>query len=164
MVSAFIGLGSNLQGPEEQVRHALRQLPDLAETRLVAASSLYDTPPWGDENQPAFVNAVAQVDTTLSAGALLTSLQHLERAAGRVRHLRRWGPRILDLDLLVYGRDEIDEPGLRVPHPRLAERAFVLVPLHEIAPDLDVPGKGPVTQLLADCEGVADVRRLTPCS
>ncbi|MEQ8232075.1 MAG: 2-amino-4-hydroxy-6-hydroxymethyldihydropteridine diphosphokinase [Gammaproteobacteria bacterium] len=154
---AYIGLGSNLDDPAAQVRHALRALDDLPGTRRVAASRLYRNPPMGPQDQPDYVNAVAALDTSLAAEALLSELQGLERAQGRVRGGQRWGPRRIDLDLLVYDTARIDRPGLAVPHPGIAERAFVLVPLAEIAPALDIPGHGPIVDLLARVDAHAVV-------
>ncbi|MBS0581552.1 MAG: 2-amino-4-hydroxy-6-hydroxymethyldihydropteridine diphosphokinase [Proteobacteria bacterium] len=156
MVAAYIGLGSNLDGPIEQVERALRELDALPKTRLVARSRLYRTAPWGGIEQPDFINAVARLETRLEAGELMRSLLDVEHRAGRRRDGERNGPRVLDLDLLLYGDERIDDAGLHVPHPRLHERAFVLVPLTEIAPDLVVPGLGAVRNLLAgiDAQGV----------
>ncbi len=146
---AYIALGSNLGDSATLVREAMAALGRLPGTRLVAASGLYLTPPWGVTEQPPFVNAVAGVETTLAPKALLDALLETERAFGRVRGGERWGPRTLDLDLLLHGDRVLDEDGLTLPHPRLAERAFVLLPLAEIAPTLDIPGKGTVADLLA---------------
>ena len=152
---AYVGLGSNLDQPERQVRQALAALAVLPGTSLVRASRLYRTAPWGDTSQPDFVNAVAALDTTLAPERLMAELQRIEAAAGRARE-RRWGPRVLDLDLLLHGASCLDGASLRVPHPHLHERAFVLVPLAEIAPSLEVPGQGPVRELLRrlDASGV----------
>ena len=149
MVAAYIGLGSNLDAPDEQVERALRELQALPRTRLVARSRLYRTAPWGGIAQPDFINAVAQLETGLDAHGLMRALLAIEHRAGRRRDGERNGPRVLDLDLLLYGDRHIADTELQVPHPRLHERAFVLVPLAELAPDLDVPGLGPVRELLA---------------
>jgi 2-amino-4-hydroxy-6-hydroxymethyldihydropteridine diphosphokinase len=146
---AFIGLGSNLDDPPAQVRRALDALREIQSSTLVRASGLYRTPPWGVAEQPPFINAVAELHTALSAPELLQQLIAVERAAGRVRAGARWGPRVLDLDLLLYGDAIVDVAGLHVPHPHLQERAFVLLPLAELAPDLAVPGRGKVGDLLA---------------
>ncbi len=138
---AFVGLGSNLGEREAMIRLALDDLARLPETRLVRASSLYDTEPAGDVDQPNFLNAVAQLDTGLDARRLLWNLLLVEKRLGRVR-TRRWGPRVIDLDLLLYGDEIIEEPGLRVPHPELARRSFVLVPLVELDPLLVHPETG----------------------
>jgi 2-amino-4-hydroxy-6-hydroxymethyldihydropteridine diphosphokinase len=145
---AYVGLGSNLQDPARQVRDAFEALGRLPDTRLVRHSSLYRTAPVGNVDQPDFVNAAAELDTSLGAQALLAALLAIEAQRGRVRSERN-APRILDLDLLLYGGQCIDAPGLAVPHPRLHERAFVLVPLAEIASEVEVPGRGAVRELLA---------------
>lgn len=144
---AYIGIGSNLDDPEQQVRSALDALARLPETRLSGVSRWFRTPPWGQVAQPDFVNGVAAVSTRLAPRALLDALLAIERERGRRRD-ERWGPRRLDLDILLYGERALDEPGLRIPHPHIAERAFVLLPLADLAPDLDVPGAGRVRDLL----------------
>ncbi len=149
MTIAYVGLGSNLAEPRKQVESALNMLSGLPRTTLLAQSRLYATEPWGQLDQPGFVNAVAVLDTQLSARGLLDALLDIERRAGRERNAERWGPRILDLDILLFGDARIDEPALHVPHPRLHERAFVLVPLAELAPLLYVPGAGRVIDLLS---------------
>ena len=142
-VIAFVGLGGNLGDPEVTLDAALQALDGVQETRLLRASRLYRTPAWGVEQQPDFINAVVMLETRLGAPALLESLFVIERQHGRVREAeQRWGPRTLDLDLLLYGDAVIDEPGLRVPHPHLHERAFALLPLLEIAADVEIPGRG----------------------
>lgn len=152
MAIVYIGLGSNLADPRVQVQAGIRALAALPNSRLLRQSRLYDTAPWGRTDQPAFVNAVAQLETTLTPQALLEALLALERSAGRKRDGTRWGPRVLDLDILVYGDLIIEEPGLRVPHPHLHEREFVLAPLAEIAPHLSIPGRGEVQTLLAQLD------------
>lgn len=149
MALAYIGLGSNLADPAQQIRAALQALQQLPATRLIHHSALYRSAPWGKPDQPEFVNAVAELETTLTPHQLLDGLLGIEREAGRVRDGARWGPRLLDLDILVYADRRIDESDLRVPHPHLHERAFVLMPLAEIAPDLSIPGQGNVGSLLA---------------
>jgi len=149
-VRAFIGLGANLGDPESQVRRAVAALADLPRTRLLASSSLYRSAPVGVGPQPDFVNAVAQVETGLPARDLLEELLTAEARAGRERPAPG-AARTLDLDLLLYGDELIDEPGLVVPHPRMHERAFVLLPLAEIAADAVIPRKGGVKTLLAAC-------------
>lgn len=129
----YIGLGSNLAAPIDQIRQALNELAMLPLSRLVASSSLYASRPVGPQDQPDFINAVAALKTRLSPLALLDQLQALEQQHRRFRQ-RRWGPRTLDLDLLLYGNDHIDMPRLTVPHPQMTARAFVLTPLAEIAP------------------------------
>jgi 2-amino-4-hydroxy-6-hydroxymethyldihydropteridine diphosphokinase len=142
-VIAFVGLGGNLGETEATLRAALKALDAVPETRLLRASRLYRTPAWGMEQQPDFINAVAMLETRLDAQLLLESLFAIERRHGRVREAElRWGPRTLDLDLLLYGDALIDEPGLRVPHPHLHERAFALLPMLEIAADVEIPGLG----------------------
>ncbi len=147
--SAFIALGSNLGDRETNLWNAIEAVDDVSTTWLKRVSRFCDTEPVGIENQPRFLNAVMKVGTVLSARELLESLLEVERRLGRVRDGPRFGPRIIDLDLLVYGRTIIDEPGLMVPHPRLHERRFVLEPLVEIAPRLVVPGLGRVRDLLS---------------
>jgi 2-amino-4-hydroxy-6-hydroxymethyldihydropteridine diphosphokinase len=140
-VKAFIGLGSNLGEREAQLRAALDAIAQLPTTQLVKVSSLYDTEAVGETDQPNFLNAVAQVDTELTARQLLWNLLLIERRLGRLR-TRRWGPRTIDLDLLLYGSLVVDEPDLKVPHPELTRRAFVLVPLVELDPMLAHPVTG----------------------
>jgi 2-amino-4-hydroxy-6-hydroxymethyldihydropteridine diphosphokinase len=148
---AYVGLGGNVGDAAGTLRAALSALDALPGTRLLRGSRLYRTPAWGREDQPDFVNAVAMLDTMLSAQALLDALLGVERAFGRDRgaEAARWGPRILDLDLLLHGDSVVDAPGLTVPHPHLLARAFVLVPLLEVAPDLDIPGRGSAREALA---------------
>jgi len=149
VVRACVALGSNLDDPVGQVRRAFAELDALPDTRLVARSRLYRTAPVGPP-QPDYVNAAAVLDTGLAPDALFDGLLAIEAAHGRVR-AERWGPRTLDLDLLVYGDAVIDTPRLTVPHPQLARRPFVLVPLAEVAHDLVVPGLGRVGDLRAAC-------------
>jgi 2-amino-4-hydroxy-6-hydroxymethyldihydropteridine diphosphokinase len=151
VTKAFIALGANLGDPEAQVRRAMTALTSIPETRLLAASSLYRSAPVGVGEQPEFINAVAEIETELGARALLDELLAIEARFGRRRDFPG-APRTLDLDLLLYGNQVIAEPELVVPHPRMHERAFVLAPLVEIAPDAVVPGKGAVAALLADCK------------
>jgi 2-amino-4-hydroxy-6-hydroxymethyldihydropteridine diphosphokinase len=140
-MKVFIGLGSNLGERESMIRLALDDLARLPSTTLVRASSLYDTEPVGDAEQPSFLNAVAQLETELSARQLLWNLLLIERRLGRVR-TRHWGPRVIDLDLLLYGSEVLDEPDLKVPHPELIRRSFVLVPLVELDPLVIHPATG----------------------
>jgi 2-amino-4-hydroxy-6-hydroxymethyldihydropteridine diphosphokinase len=140
-VKAFIGLGSNLGEREVMIREALEALAALPQTELLRASSLYDTEPVGDVDQPNFLNAVAQLDTDLPPRQLLWNLLLIEKRLGRER-TRPWGPRTIDLDLLLYGDEVIEEADLRVPHPEMIRRAFVLVPLVELDPILVHPGTG----------------------
>jgi len=149
---AYIGIGSNLCGPVEQVETAFGLLEKLPKSRLVARSLLYRSAPFGGVEQPDFVNAVAALETQLDARSLLEQLQHIEQSRGRERGGQRWGPRVIDLDLLVYDDVVIDEPDLTVPHPGIAERNFVLLPLREIAPELEIPGLGRVDSIAVNEE------------
>ncbi|MFZ1869348.1 MAG: 2-amino-4-hydroxy-6-hydroxymethyldihydropteridine diphosphokinase [Steroidobacteraceae bacterium] len=144
---AYIGLGSNLQDPRAQILRACAALERLPTTRKVGHSPLYRSKPFGPVSQPDFINAVAGVLTQLDSRTLLGELLALERAFGRPVARERWGPRIIDLDLLVHGRERRQEPGLTLPHPGIVERNFVLYPLGDLAPDLDVPGLGRVAEL-----------------
>ncbi len=158
MVRACIGLGANRDDPSARIDQAYAALEVLPQTRLRARSRLWRTPPWGPVPQADYLNAAVALDTMLAPRALLDALLEIERAAGRDRaREQRWGPRRLDLDLLLYGGQRLEEPGLSVPHPRLAERAFVLLPLADIDPALMVPGAGTVAELLArvNCAGCA---------
>ncbi|MSR14493.1 MAG: 2-amino-4-hydroxy-6-hydroxymethyldihydropteridine diphosphokinase [Gammaproteobacteria bacterium] len=157
-VTAYVGIGSNLDHPERQVQSAVTELGEIRATEVRCYSSLYLSPPLGPPDQPDYVNAVAELVTALQPHALLDELQRLESAHGRIRDLR-WGPRTLDLDLLLYGTLQLHDSRLTVPHPRLAERAFVVVPLCEIAPDLEIPGGGPL-ELLKRCFAEDLLRRL----
>jgi 2-amino-4-hydroxy-6-hydroxymethyldihydropteridine diphosphokinase len=157
----FVGLGANLGDAQAAVHSGIDALAKLHSTRLLRASSLYRTPAWGVTDQPDFINAVALLETSLVPAELLDGLLAIEREAGRNRGQGlRWGPRTLDLDLLLYGDRIVDEPGLRVPHPHLHERAFALVPLLEIAPDVLIPGIGAGRDALARME-TAGVQALT---
>jgi 2-amino-4-hydroxy-6-hydroxymethyldihydropteridine diphosphokinase len=147
-VPAYVALGSNLDDPVRQVLRAFEALAGLPDTRLVARSSLYRTPPMGPVPQPDFVNAVAGLLTRLDPRTLLRALQSLETRLGRAAPIERWGPRSIDLDLLVHGSEQIQDEGITVPHAGIAERAFVLVPLAEISPALVVPGLGRVSSLV----------------
>lgn len=161
MVTAYIALGANLGDPRAQVCAAMDALDALPQVRVVRRSALYLTPPWGVLEQPDFVNAVVAVETTLRPHALLACLQRLETEAGRVRGTMRNGPRPLDLDLLLYGDERVDDAALEVPHPRMVERAFVLLPLADVAADAVVPGKGRIADLLRGVD-TAGCRRLDP--
>ncbi len=147
---AYVGLGSNLQGPARQLEITFELLGEIRATRLVKQSSLYRSAPFGGVEQPDFVNAAASLLTQLSAKDLLLELQRLENERGRERGDVRWGPRILDLDLLVYSTQIINESELSVPHPGIGERNFVLLPLREIAPELNIPGLGRISSIDAD--------------
>jgi 2-amino-4-hydroxy-6-hydroxymethyldihydropteridine diphosphokinase len=146
---AYIGLGSNLSDPAAQVRAALERLAGLPQTLRVAVSRLYGSRPMGAVSQPDFVNAVAGLLTRLPALALLRELRKLEAQAGRPAVHEHWGPRVIDLDVLVFGREQCNGTELVLPHPGVVERNFVLYPLADIAPDLEVPGRGRVRELLA---------------
>ena len=150
-VIAFVGLGGNVGDAAATLREAFTALDGLPDTRLLRASPLYRTPAWGRVDQPDFINAAAMLETGLDARALLDALLDVERQFGRDRQDEggRWGPRTLDLDLLLFGDASVDEPGLRVPHPHLHERAFALVPLAAIAPAAMIPGHGTVRSALA---------------
>lgn len=150
-VTAYIGLGSNLVNPELQIKSARTAIAQLAGVQELAFSSLYHSPPMGPQDQPDYVNAAMCVATDLLPIDLLRCLQGIENDQGRVRKSERWGARTLDLDMLIYGDQIIELPDLIVPHAGLAERAFVLYPLYEIAPQLKVPGKGTITDLLDRC-------------
>ncbi len=152
MTRAYIALGSNLADPVSQLGIAFDELGRLPHTRLVTRSSLWRSAPVGYLDQPDFVNAVAAVDTTLEAETLLAHLLDIERRHGRVREFQN-APRTLDLDVALYGEDRVDTPSLTVPHPRMHERAFVLLPLNEIAPDVVIPGRGPLRDLLPAVAG-----------
>lgn len=144
---AWIGLGSNLGDSAAHVESALVEINALPQIRLLRRSKLYASAPMGPQDQADFCNAVAQVESDLSAQELLDNLLALEQTHQRVR-TRHWGPRSLDLDLLLYGEITLDSSKLQLPHPRMHERAFVLVPLAELAPDLVIPGQGQVMDLL----------------
>jgi 2-amino-4-hydroxy-6-hydroxymethyldihydropteridine diphosphokinase len=151
-VTAYIGLGSNLQQPAQQVKQALQQLTKIPRTRLIAASPLYRSAPLGPADQPDYINAVAALATRLTPIALLDALQAIEQQQGRVREGERWGPRTLDLDLLLYAEQQIRNDRLTVPHPGLGERNFVLYPLYDIAgEDLVIPGLDTLGHLLEAC-------------
>jgi len=150
-ITAYIGLGSNLADPAVQIKAARQEIAALANVQELAFSSLYQSPPMGPQDQPDYVNAVMAIATTLPALTLLHCLQNIEHEKGRVRTGERWGARTLDLDLLLYGDQQIAVPDLIVPHAGLSERSFVLYPLYEIAPQLRVPGKGKLADLVAQC-------------
>lgn len=159
-VPAYIGIGSNLGDPVAQVRQALVALAAVPATRLIVASGLYRNPPLDSSDQPDYVNAVAAVLTRLAPLELLAALLGIEAAQGRRRESAvRWAPRTLDLDLLAYGERRVAEPGLTVPHPGIAGRNFVLLPLHEIAPGLWLPGLGSIATL---AQGLAGAGVLQP--
>ena len=146
---AFVGLGSNLDQPVVQIRRGYEALAALPESRLVAESPLYKNDAVGPTPQPPFVNGVAEIETTLSPHGLLNALLDAERIMGRRRDGSRWGPRTIDLDLLTHGDCEIQDDDLTLPHPEISRRRFVLLPLRDIAPDLVIPGYGPIDALLS---------------
>lgn len=159
MTLAYVALGSNLDDPRLQVLDAMDALGQLPGTVVLRRSALYRTLPWGVLEQPPFVNAAVQLQTDLSPHQLLQALLSIEQAAGRVRGQRN-GPRTLDLDLLHVEGVQLDDDQLTLPHPRMAERAFVLLPLHDVAPDLHLPGSASVARLLAQLDH-AGCERLT---
>ncbi len=148
MTIAYIGMGSNLDGPELQLAGALKALQGIPSTELLQYSSFYQSQPLGPQDQPDYVNAVAELNTSLTALTLLDHLQAIESAQGRLRDAERWGPRTLDLDLLVFGEQQIQDARLTVPHPEIARRNFVLFPLVELTSDLVIPAMGSVNDLL----------------
>jgi 2-amino-4-hydroxy-6-hydroxymethyldihydropteridine diphosphokinase len=145
---AYVGIGANLGPREETLRRAVALLESADGIEVVAVSELRETDPVGVVDQPPFLNGAVAIETMLPARALLDLLLEIERSLGRVRG-ERWGPRVVDLDLLVYGNEVVDEPGLRVPHPGLHERRFALEPLADLNPELEIPGRGTVSALLA---------------
>jgi 2-amino-4-hydroxy-6-hydroxymethyldihydropteridine diphosphokinase len=153
VVTAYIGLGANIGAPLPRLRAAMDALARLPDTRVIACSSFYRSAPVGITQQPDFVNAVCMLDTALPAPALLQGLLDIEREHGRVRGSQPGGPRTMDLDLLLYGTEQMHGESLTLPHPRMHERRFVLLPLSEIAPTLEIPGRGPVAALLRSCDG-----------
>ena len=160
MTLAYVGLGSNLDDPADRIAEAITGLAALPGSIVLRRSSLYRSAPWGYADQPAFINAVAELETGLAPRALLDALLALERAQGRERGGPRWGPRRIDLDLLLHGDHVSQSEGLELPHPRIGERAFVLAPLAELAPQLRV-GDSSVTALLAAIDA-SDCIRLGP--
>ncbi|MEY2666115.1 MAG: hypothetical protein RLZZ384_286 [Pseudomonadota bacterium] len=146
---AYLGLGSNLESPTVQLQSARKAISEIDGIEEIAFSSLYRSPPMGPQDQPDYVNAVMKITTTLPALALLSAMQHIENEHGRVR-LQRWGARTLDIDILLYGDQNIHLPDLTVPHIGITERAFVLYPLFEIAPDL-VIGNQALTDIVDEC-------------
>jgi 2-amino-4-hydroxy-6-hydroxymethyldihydropteridine diphosphokinase len=149
LVRAYVGLGANLGDREAMLRSALEQLAAEPGIDVAAVSEFRDTDPVGITDQPRFLNAAAAVETDLTARELLDRLLGIERRLGRTREGPRFGPRTIDLDLLLFGDEQIDEPGLEVPHPRLHERPFALEPLVDLDPDLVLPGRGPLADVVA---------------
>ena len=156
-IRAYVGLGGNVGDVEDTMMEALMAIDGLPQTSIRAQSRLYRSPPWGRTDQDDFINAVIELRTRLAARVLLDYLLEVETRFGRVRgEDDKWGPRTLDLDLLIFGEESLNLPGMHVPHPRIHERAFVLVPLAEIAATLQIPGRGQVSELLAaiDSSGI----------
>lgn len=147
MIRVYLGLGANLDAPLQQLQHAVNALMQLPQSELAAVSSFYGSKPMGPQDQPDYVNAVAALDTRLAPEALLDELQRIELEQGRQRKDDRWGPRTLDLDILLYGEEVIATPRLTVPHYGLHQREFVVYPLLELAPALQVPGLGALTDI-----------------
>lgn len=166
--AAAVGMGSNVEDRLFNLRRAVSEILSHPAFHLLALSSVYETAPAYDANQAKFYNAAAVLLTRLPPKETLAELLAIEKTLGRVRDpKRRYGPRTIDLDLLLYGNETIDAPGLKVPHPRLAERPFVLTPLAEIAPDMTVPGAGPegggtTVRILAEAAGSSGVERVRP--
>lgn len=156
MTEVWLALGSNLADPLEQIHAALAALDRMVDSRRVITSSFYRTPPYGPTDQPDFLNVVTRIDTTLSAACLLRHTQRIEQQQGRIRAGERWGPRTLDIDILLYGNHTLSTPDLTVPHYDMHRRAFVLVPLAEVAPNLHLPDGRSIHQLLAklDCRPI----------
>jgi 2-amino-4-hydroxy-6-hydroxymethyldihydropteridine diphosphokinase len=153
---AYIGVGSNLNDPQTQVAQGIEALATIPDTRLIARSKLYRAAPLGPQDQPHYVNAVAGLLTQLDPHVLLEQLKLLEKLQGREQPIVRWGPRVIDFDLLVFGAARIDTTDLIVPHLGIAERSFVILPLQDLAPDLEIPGVGRVSVLAtrADVSGL----------
>ncbi len=151
MTEVYIGLGSNLNNPTAQLRQAIEALQHIPRTTLTRVSSLYSSTPMGPQDQPDYMNAAVQLQTSLSAELLLGHLQIIEAQQGRVRDAQHWGPRTLDLDILLFGARKINNPWLTVPHYGLKEREFVLIPLHEIAPDLLLLSGESIKETLSRC-------------
>jgi len=149
---SYIAIGSNQADPIQQAKQAITALNDIKETSLMSCSSLYCSAPMGPQDQPDYINAVAAIDTNLSAIALLDALQAIEQSQGRKRKEERWGPRTLDLDILLYADQIIDQPRLTVPHYGMKEREFVLYPLFEIAPELIMPDGTALSEMLKRCD------------
>jgi 2-amino-4-hydroxy-6-hydroxymethyldihydropteridine diphosphokinase len=155
-VRVYLGLGSNLGDGPIQINEALSELDRHPAIRLVRKSSYYSSAAWGNEDQPDFINAVAELDSSLSAAELLSVLLATEEKGGRKRSQVRWCPRVIDIDLLLYGQDIVHQPGLEVPHPRMHLRAFVLLPLLELVPNVEIPGVG----LARVCLGALEKQRV----
>jgi 2-amino-4-hydroxy-6-hydroxymethyldihydropteridine diphosphokinase len=149
---AYVALGSNLGDSRQHLLDAIEALAALPQTAVTARSRIYRTPPWGVTDQPDFLNAVVALETALPPHDLLDALLVIERAAGRQRNGERWGPRTLDLDLLHVAGQTVNDERLTLPHPHIADRAFVLLPLNDVAPELDIPGQGKVVELLRNVD------------
>lgn len=156
---AYVGIGSNLDDPRAQVEQALQALANVRDTQLIARSKLYRSTPLGPQDQPEFVNAAAGLLTLLDASSLLRELQAIEQSMGRTPPKLRWGPRVIDLDLLMHGAEQRNSSELNLPHPGLLERNFVLCPLADIAPELEIRGHGRIREL-AERVGYAGLRVL----
>ena len=152
MTTVYIGLGANVDGPIEQIHIALRTLKALPETELIRCSSLYGSAPLGPEDQPDYVNAVAELETTLAPLDLLDALQAIEKIQGRIKH-RHWGERCIDLDILLYGNETLNSERLNLPHHEMANRSFVVTPLLEIASDLTLPDGQRLSQIQPEFDG-----------
>ncbi|WP_312817467.1 2-amino-4-hydroxy-6-hydroxymethyldihydropteridine diphosphokinase [Atlantibacter subterraneus] len=152
MTRVYLAIGSNLASPLEQVNAALAALAELPESQLVAVSDFYRTPPLGPQDQPDYLNAAVALETTLAPEALLDHTQRIELQQGRERKAHRWGPRTLDLDIMLFGEMQIDTPRLTVPHYDMKNRAFMLLPLAQIAPDLRFPDGDKLSDLLANLD------------
>ena len=157
MTDAVLGLGGNIGDRRVNLARAVKRLADWPGVTLSAVSALYETPPWGVTEQPAFLNAAVRVETLLPPQGLLSAVLGIERALGRDRR-ERWGPRNIDIDILVFGDVELDEPGLHLPHPHLHERAFALAPLLDVMPDAEIAGR-PAAEWLAACSETG-IRRI----
>ena len=157
MTLAYIALGSNLADPLQQVHAALQALDAIPDSRRIATSSFYRTPPYGPPNQPDYLNAVIALETSLTAGQLLEHTQRIELEQGRERKDERWGPRTLDLDIMLFGQQQMTTPHLTIPHYDMHNRAFMLLPLNEIAPDCRYPDGRTITSLLSvlDTSGIS---------
>lgn len=158
-VLAYIGVGSNVDGPRQQVLHGIELLAQLPGCHVLRQSSIYQSAPFGPVEQDDFMNAVVAIETAVPPDILLACLKEIERVQGRDPRAERWGPRVIDLDILVYGDQTLDVPELQIPHPGIGERNFVLLPLREIAPDLVIPGLGPVADIAIDAH-VPPIRRV----
>jgi len=158
-MKAWLGLGSNLQQPVAQLKDALGRLGLVEGIEILNASGLYRTPPWGDDKQDDFINAVVQIETDLGPIPLLRVLQSIENEMGRQRSGRRWGPRLIDIDLLLYADQQVQSEELELPHPRMHERAFVLIPLCELDKTVNIPGHGVAEDLLQQLDS-QDIFRL----